>query len=230
MLLQGERKRVILTLVVTGAFVAMLAGTSKARDDEEPKPAEAEKAAPEAEAKTEGKTDAKKVIEHELTVPSTEGWKEVKLPSAGLVVSIPPDASIDPAAAGNDAAFTGRYFRVKLGSGLEAYFAQNSGQPVDFAEQKRWYENDAIGFEGYVFEAADALVVARKDDPITAANKPAGESGEYWETTACSAPIGDKPLCAQSVGASIEEGKMLKATHEECFAVVAIARSIREAK
>ncbi len=226
-----DRKRVALTVVVSAAFVAMLAGTSKPRPEGEEQPAEPAKADAKTEPEpTKVESAGKKVVMHGLAVPSTEGWKEVPLPDAGIVVAIPPEATIDPAAAGNDASFSGRYFRVKMASGVEAYFAQETGQPVDFAEKKRWYETDAIGFEGYAYEAADALIVARKDDPLTAAAKPEGDSGEYWETTACSAPIDGKPLCTESVGATIEDDEVTKLTQQECFAVVAIARSIREAK
>lgn len=160
----------------------------------------------------------------QASIPSTDGWTEVTLDAAGVVLSVPPGAKVNEEASGNDEGFAGRYISVVMPSGYELYFAQDTGTPMDFAEQKRWYQEDANGFDGFVFEAADAHVARRKDGaPV----------GDYWEASACSPPIpvgtasDGKPLCARSAGASIEDDTVTKMTNDEVLAVVAIARSIK---
>lgn len=206
------RARIWGTIGVVAAFSVMLVGTSKPKED---RPAEAAKIEVKSDAKSDSEVAAKAEPAKPQAVPSTDGWTESTPPDAGVTLKLPPGASI--VRSGNDTSFAGRYVAVKMPSGYEVSFQQQSGAPVDLVEQKRWYRNDASGFVGFVLEASDTLIAHRNEGPPV---------GEYWEVTTCSAPIDGKPLCTSSAGALVDGTKVTKMTNDEVVAVVAIARSI----
>lgn len=212
-MLRSERSRVALSVGAVAMFGAMLVGTSKPEDSD----AKSDDATPSAEpAPSEGKADAKADAPPPPEIPSTADWQSLTLSDAKLTVRLPKGATVDPPQGGLDANFAGRYFRVVFEGGAEAYFANSTGSPVDLVDHKRWYENDANGFEGFVLDAADAQVARRKEGaPV----------GEYCETTAC-ATVDGKPLCVSSAGATVDGDTVTKLTEAQCLEVVAITRSL----
>lgn len=144
-------------------------------------------------------------------VPSTKDWPETVLPDAKLAVRLPPGATV--VRSGYDGSM-GRYVQIHLASGIDFQFCDRcSSSPISISETRAFYENRAIGFRGYLYEAEDAVIAKRHEaEPL----------GDYCETTVCGAGI-----CAEAVGATEDEHGVTKATAEECFEVVAIARSLR---
>jgi hypothetical protein len=149
--------------------------------------------------------------------PPVDDWQEVKVKAAKLSVKIPQGATIAEDKAGADKAFAGSYFRVKMPSGYDLYFAEQKGKDtVDIVAEKRRYRLDTEKKIELVYEADDAIVVNRTEDP---------PAGKYCETTACGR-IAGRPICASHAGALREGQEVKKLTDVECLAVVAIARSI----
>lgn len=150
--------------------------------------------------------------------PPTDDWQEVKVKAAKLSVKIPKGATIAEDKAGADDAFAGSYFRVKMPSGYDLYFAEQKGKDtVDIVAEKRRYRLDTEKKIELVYEADDAIVVNRIEDP---------PAGTYCETTACGR-IAGRPICASHAGALRTGQEVKKLTDVECLGVVAIARSIK---
>lgn len=149
--------------------------------------------------------------------PPTDDWHEVKVTPAKLSVKIPKGATIADDKAGAEDAFAGSYFRVKMPSGYDLYFAEHKGKDsVDIIAEKRRYRLDTEKKIELVYEADDAIVVNRTEDP---------PAGKYCEATACGR-IAGRPICASHAGALRAGQEIKKLTDTECLAVVAIARSI----
>lgn len=149
--------------------------------------------------------------------PPIDDWQDVKVKAAKLSVKIPKGASILEDKSGADEAFAGSYFRVKMPSGYDLYFAEQKGKDtVDIVAEKRRYRLDTEKKIELVYEADDAIVVNRTEDP---------PAGKYCETTACGRLQG-RPICASHAGALRTGQDIKKLTDVECLAVVAIARSI----
>lgn len=149
--------------------------------------------------------------------PPTDDWQVVKVKDAKLSVKIPKGASVPEDKAGADDAFAGSYFRVKMPSGYDLYFGEHKGKDsVDIVAEKRRYRLDTEKKIELVYEADDAIVVNRAEDP---------PAGKYCEVTACGRLSG-RPICASHAGALRAGQEIKKLTDVECLAVVAIARSI----
>jgi len=149
--------------------------------------------------------------------PPVDDWQEVKVKAAKLSVKIPKGASIPEDKAGADDAFAGSHFRVKMPSGYDLYFGEQKGKDtVDIVAEKRRYRLDSDKKIQLVYEADDAIVVNRTEDP---------PAGTYCEATACGR-IQGRPICASHAGALKDGQEIRKLTDVECLAVVAIARSI----
>lgn len=149
--------------------------------------------------------------------PPIDDWQEVKVKPAKLSVKVPKGASIADDKAGADDAFAGSRFRVKMPSGYDLYFAEHKGADlVDIVAEKRRYRLDTTNKIQLVYEADDAIVVNRVEDP---------PAGKYCEVTACGR-IAGRPICASHAGALKDGQEVKKLTDVECLAVVAIARSI----
>lgn len=149
--------------------------------------------------------------------PPIDDWQEVKVKRAKLSVKIPKGASIPDDKAGVDDTYAGSYFRIKMPGGYDLYFAEHHGkEPVDIVAEKRRYQLDTQKKIQLVYEAEDAIVVNRTEDP---------PAGRYCETTACG-KISGRPICASHAGALNDGQEVRKLTDVECLAVVAIARSI----
>jgi hypothetical protein len=149
--------------------------------------------------------------------PPVDDWQDVKVKAAKLSVKIPKGATIPEDKAGADEAFAGSFFRVKMPSGYDLYFAEHKGKDtVDIVAEKRRYRLDTEKKIDLVYEADDAIVVNRIEDP---------PAGKYCEATACGR-IAGRPICASHAGALREGQEVKKLTDVECLAVVAIARSI----
>jgi hypothetical protein len=149
--------------------------------------------------------------------PPVDDWQTVKVKAAKLSVKIPQGASIIEDRSGADEAFAGSFFRVKMPSGYDLYFAEQKGKDsVDIVAEKRRYRFDTEKKIELVYEADDAIVVNRTEDP---------PAGQYCETTACGR-IEGRPICASHAGALKAGQNIKKLSDVECLAVVAIARSI----
>ena len=149
--------------------------------------------------------------------PPIDDWQEVKVKDAKLVVKIPKGASLIEGKAGADDAFAGSYFRVKMPSGYDLFFAEHKGKDsVDIVAEKRRYRLDTTKSIELVYEADDAIVVNRSEDP---------PAGKYCEATACGR-LNGRPICASHAGALRAGQDVKKLSEVECLAVVAIARSI----
>jgi hypothetical protein len=149
--------------------------------------------------------------------PPIDDWQDVKVKGAKLSLKVPKGATVPDDKAGVDPKFAGSYLRIKMPSGYDLYFAEHHGKDsVDIAAEKRRYQLDTTKKIQLVYEADDAVVVNRIEDP---------PAGKYCETTACGR-IEGRPICASHAGALIEGQEVKKLTETECLAVVAIARSI----
>jgi hypothetical protein len=149
--------------------------------------------------------------------PPIDDWQQVKVKNAKLSVKVPKGAIVSEDKAGADEAFAGSWFRVKMPSGYDLLFAENKGKdPVDIVAEKRRYRLDSEKKIALVYEADDAVVVNRSEDP---------PAGKYCEVTACGR-IEGRPICASHAGALRAGQEIRKLTEVECLAVVAIARSI----
>jgi hypothetical protein len=197
-------------------FAALLFGCPK---KEEPPPAPGmPSSSVSASAKPAGWTAPPVSAAKTAAPPPTDDWTETKVSAAKLSVKIPKGASVPDDKAGVDDKFAGSYFRVKMPSGYDLFFSeQHATQAVDIAAEKRRYQLDTEKKIELVYEAADAVVVNRKEDPPT---------GKYCEVTACGRVAG-RPICASHAGVLKEGQEIVKLTDVECLAVVAIARSIK---
>jgi hypothetical protein len=151
-------------------------------------------------------------------VPSSDGWERVSLGKAKVAFRIPDGAAVDEDRAGHDESFAGTRFRVTMPSGYDVLFAERhpSGEGDVIAEKRR-YEATREERVRTLFAADDAIVVHRSGDEA--------EGGAHCEVTACSSDA-QNPICAVQQGARIEGTHARRLTEAECFAVVAVARSI----
>ena len=214
-------RRSIASVVVMILFASFLVATSRKKPDAQPQIAgEAGDATAEAASSDTSNDDASSADGATVAaLPATDTWEEVKIKPAKARLRIPKGASIAADRAGRDPAFAGSYFRVLMPSGYDVYFAERHGATaVDIAAEKLFYRAKARGKVSFLFEADDAVVVHRVDPP---------PAGTYCEVTACG-KLGGKPMCISSDGARIEGTQVKKLTEAECFAVVAMARSIRD--
>ena len=208
-------RRSVASVVVMVLFASCLLATSKRKPDPAPQPADAGDAATAEAAADDAATEAAAGD----ALPATDTWTEVKVKPAKATVHLPKGASVPPERAGRDPTFAGSYFRVLMPSGYDVYFAEHHGTtPVDIAAAKRFYRSKARGKVAFRFEADDAVVVHRVEPP---------PAGTYCEVIACG-QLGGKPICVSGDGARIEGTEVKKLTEDECLAVVAIARSIRD--
>ena len=137
--------------------------------------------------------------------------------NAKLSVKIPKGASVNEDKSGSEEAFAGSWFRVKMPSGYDLFFGEHKGKDsVDIVAEKRRYRLDTEKKIELVYEADDAVVVNRSEEP---------PAGKYCEVTACGRLEG-RPICASHAGALKAGTEIRKLTDVECLAVVAIARSI----
>ena len=137
--------------------------------------------------------------------------------NAKLSVKIPKGASVNEDKSGSEEAFAGSWFRVKMPSGDDLCFGEHTGTAsVDIVAEKRRYRLDTEKKIELVYEADDAVVVNRSEEP---------PAGKYCEVTACGRLEG-RPICASHAGALKAGTEIRKLTDVECLAVVAIARSI----
>ncbi len=152
-------------------------------------------------------------------LPATDTWDEIKVAQAKVRLRIPKGASVPANRTGREPTFAGSYFRVLMPSGYDVYFAERHGSSaVEISSEKLAYRSKPKGKVSFLFEAEDALVVHR-EDPAPA--------GSNCGVTACG-NAGGKPICIVSEGVHIEGTQVTKLTEAECFALVSIARSIRD--
>lgn len=210
----SRMRRSVASVVVMVLFASLLLATSKSEPI--PQPVDAKTAADAAiteGASSDASSDAAAAL------PATDAWEEVKVKPAKARLRIPKGASIPADRAGRDETFARSYFRVLMPSGYDVYFAERHGTTaVDIAVDKLAYRSKPKAAVSFLFEADDAVVVHRNDP------EPAGS---YCEVTACG-KLGGKPMCVSNDGARIEGTQVKKLTEAECFAVVAMARSIRD--
>lgn len=201
------------------AFAAFLLGTSKKKKKEEPPPAPGSPSSSStASPKPSGWVAPPVSAPKTATLPPTDDWQEVNVSKAKLAVRVPKGATVPNDRAGHDASFAGSYFRVKMPSGYDLYFAEHHGsEAIDIAAEKRHYQTVKKEKIELVLDAPDAIVVNRAEPP---------PAGKYCEVTACGRLEG-RPMCASHAGAIVDGQEVKKLTAEECLSVVAIARSIR---
>lgn len=199
------------------AFAAFLLGTSKKKEPPPPAPGSPSSSTT-PPAKPAGWVAPPVRAAKTAAPPATDDWHEVKVSKAKLAVRIPEGASVADDAAGHDPSFAGSWFRVKMPSGYDIYFAEQSGsEKIDIAVEKRHYQLEKREKIDLAFDAADAIVVNRNGPP---------PAGAYCEVTACGR-LGGRPLCASHAGALVDGQEVKKLTSDECLSTVAIARSIR---
>lgn len=203
------------SVLVMIAFAAFLMGTSKKKEPPPPAPGSSSAAPP---ATPSGAVAPPVSAAKSATPPAADDWREVKISKAKLAVKLPPGATIREDASGRDPSFAGSYFRVKMPSGYDLYFAEHHGlEAIDIVAVKRSYQQKRGEKIDLVFDAPDAVVVNRAEGP---------PAGKYCEVTACGR-IGEAPICASHAGALIDGTTVKKLTPDECLAVVTMARSIR---
>jgi hypothetical protein len=154
-----------------------------------------------------------------IQIPDSSSWTLTPVPAAKVTVRLPPDATI--ASSGYDASFTGRSVAIRMAGGYTVHFCDACTLPAPtIAGSRLFYSNNTDGFEGYAFEAEDAIIAERRDkDPV----------GAYWETTVCER-VGDTPMCASAPGVTPEAaGGVQTLTHKQAVEVIAIARSLSPA-
>lgn len=210
----SDIRRVGLTAVVVIGFGAMLVGTSKPEDENgipEDKPAPAASVEKADDAKAENAAPPRAPA-REAKPPETNGWTKTDVKAAKVSILLPPGVSLDSETNSE------RYFKLDMVSGYQIRFGHSP--PLNFKEEALWYAEAASGFDRFVFEDDDALVVARNEKPY----------GEYWEASACSKEIDGGPWCETKVGPRLQNGVTVQLTNDEAMAVVAMARSIEALK
>jgi hypothetical protein len=205
------QRSVVETIALFLVFGGMLTATSPTKDSEARR-----SAAPDRDGKA-----AEAPAVPTVTIPATDTWTRTEVPTAGLTLRLPPGARVDQERSGNDPGASGRYVDVVMGPGLEFQFCDGCSAPaISIEESRSFYAERAIGFEGYTYEADDALVAQRKDPaPV----------GSYCETVVCAKQL-TKPICGEATAFEDEHGAVTKLSEEQCLAVVAIGRSLEERK